>query len=81
LCFFIFHWARTAAAISAAIVSAFFAACFHRARVAFAAAIGFVATRFGNMIFSRRLTAFVFHRATVFFRAARCCRFACIAGR
>ena len=67
----IFHRARTAATVSAAISRAFFAARLHRTRARFAAAIGFVTARFGRIIFSRRLRRFVFHRAIVFLRAVR----------
>jgi len=68
---FVFHRAGTAAAISAAIASAFLAARFHRTCSRFTATVGFVAARGGRIIFSRRLRSFVFHRAIVAFRAAR----------
>ncbi len=76
---FVFHRAGTAAAISAAVRRAFFAARLHRTRAAFAAAIVIIAARSGGIIFSRySLRSFIFHRAIVFLRAARSrrCNFA-----
>ena len=68
----ILHRARTAAAVSATIRRAFLAARLHRTRARFTAAIGFVAARFGRIIFSRHsLPRFIFQRAIVFYRAVR----------